>query len=168
MNIAFASRIIELRKSLNMNQTDFAKSINSTQAALSGYEKGDRIPSYEILISIAQTYNVSLDWLCGLSTIKSTAEKITTYPDLFQLFVKILETRYVEFSNMPIIDVIDSDNMAVTLTLHEDANIQQFFTEWCKVFELHCNNTIDDELYNLWIEKELAKYKDHKINGVPF
>lgn len=168
MNNTFSSRIKELRTSLKMTQSDFATSIGSTQNALSGYEKGDRIPSYEILISIAQTYNVSLDWLCGLSTIKSTAEKITTYSDLFQLFIKILETRYVEFDTIPIIDVIDYDNMAVTLTLHEDINMQQFFTEWCKVFELHCNNTIDDELYNLWIEKELAKYKDHKINGVPF
>ena len=63
---------------------------------------------------------------------------------------------------------IDTDSSSVVLTLHDDVNMQQFFIEWCRVFELHCNNTIDDELYHLWIEKELAKYKDRKINGTPF
>lgn len=164
----FSSRIMELRKSLGMNQTEFSKLIGSTQAALSGYENGDRIPSYEILLSIAKTFNISLDWLCGLSNKKSLENSITTYDDLFRLFINILETRYTEFDTIPIIDVIDTDNATVILTLHEDPNMQQFFTEWCKIFELHCNNTIDDELYHLWIEKELAKYKDHKINGVPF
>ena len=168
MNNSFSTRIMELRKSLSMNQTDFAKSIGTTQAALSGYEKGERMPSYEILLCISNTHNVSIDWLFGLSDIKSNLETITTYPDLFRLFIKILETRYFEFDNVPIIDEIDSDKSSVVLTLHEDPNIQQFFTEWCRVFELHCNNTIDDELYHLWIEKELAKFKNHPINGVPF
>lgn len=168
MNNTFSTRIKKLRTSLKMTQSDFATSIGSSQNALSGYENGDRIPSYEILLSIAKTYNVSIDWLCGLSNIKPNIEKITTYQDLFQLFIKILETRYCEFDTVPIIDEIDAEKDSVVLTLHEDPNIQQFFTEWCRVFELHCNNTIDDELYHLWIEKELAKFENHTINGVPF
>lgn len=168
MNNSFSSRIMELRKSLSINQTEFAKSIGTTQAALSGYEKGERIPSYEILLSISKTYKVSLDWLCGLSDVKSTLETITTYPDLFKLFIKILETRYSEYNTRPIIDKIDADTSSVVLTLHDDPNMQKFFTEWCRVFELHCNNTIDDELYHLWIEKELNKFTDHKIDGIPF
>lgn len=168
MDNSFSSRIMELRKSLSINQTVFAKSIGTTQAALSGYEKGERIPSYEILLSISKTYKVSLDWLCGLSDVKSTLETITTYPDLFKLFIKILETRYSEYDTCPIIDKIDVDTSSVVLTLHDDPNMQKFFTEWCRVFELHCNNTIDDELYHLWIEKELNKFTDHKIDGIPF
>ena len=168
MSNTFSTRIKELRTALKMTQSDFATSIGSSQNALSGYENGDRIPSYEILLSIAKTYNVSIDWLFGLSDIKSNLETITTYPDLFRLFIKILETRYCEFDNIPIIDEIDADKSSVILTLHDDPNMQQFFTEWCRVFELHCNNTIDDELYHLWIEKELAKFENHKINGAPF
>lgn len=159
---------MELRKSLSINQTEFAKSIGTTQAALSGYEKGERLPSYEILLSIAQNYNVSLDWLCGFSEKKTLGSSVTTYDELFRLFINILETRYSEFSTDPIIDIIDTDTTSVVLTLHHDENMQNFFTEWCRVFELHCNNTIDDELYQLWIEKELSKFKNHKINGVPF
>ena len=168
MKSTFSSRIKELRNSLKMTQSDFASSINSSQNALSGYENGDRIPSYDVLVAIVSKYNISLDWLCGLSTIKSNIGKITNYPDLFRLFITLLDTRYSESPTTPIIDVISTDTENVVLTLHADPNIQEFFTEWCSVFKLHCNGTIDDELYNLWIDKELKKYEGHEINGLPF
>ena len=60
MSNTFSTRIKELRTALKMTQSDIATSIGSSQNALSGYENGDRIPSYEILLSIAKTYNVSI------------------------------------------------------------------------------------------------------------
>lgn len=167
-NISLSSRIKELRTSMGLTQKEFAELINVSTVSVSSYETEAKTPSLDMVISISRKCNVSIDWLCGLSDIKSNLETITTYPDLFRLFIKILETRYFEFDNVPIIDEIDSDKSSVVLTLHDDPNIQQFFTEWCRVFELHCNNTIDDELYRLWIEKELVKFENHKINGVPF
>lgn len=163
-----SSRIKELRTSMNLTQKEFAELINVSTVSVSSYETEAKSPSLDMVINIATKCNVSIDWLCGLSNSKYLATSITTYDELFRLFINILEIRYSEFDTIPIIDTVDTANEAVILTLHGDPNIQQFFTEWCKVFELHCSNTIDDELYNLWIEKELAKYKDHKINGVPF
>ena len=153
---------------MGLTQKEFAELINVSTVSVSSYETEAKTPSLDMVISISRKCNVSIDWLCGLSDIKSNLETITTYPDLFRLFIKILETRYFEFDNVPIIDEIDTDKSSVIITLHDDPNMQQFFTEWCRVFELHCNNTIDDELYHLWIEKELAKFENHKINGVPF
>lgn len=167
-NTSISERIKELRTNMGLTQKEFAELINVSAVSVSSYETEAKNPSLDMMINIAKKCNVSLDWLCGLSDIKSNLETITTYPDLFRLFIKILETRYCEFDTVPIIDEIDADKSSVVLTLHEDPNIQQFFTEWCRVFELHCNNTIDDELYHLWIEKELAKFKNNPINGVPF
>lgn len=165
---SLSARIKELRTSMGLTQKDFAELINVSTVSVSSYETEAKSPSLDMIINIAQKCSVSIDWLCGLSDKKSLGTSITTYDELFITFINILETRYNEFDTTPIVDTVDADTENVVLTLHADTNMQQFFTEWCRVFELHCNNTIDDELYQLWIEKELAKYKDHKINGVPF
>lgn len=56
---------------------------------------------------------------------------------------------------------------AVTLTLHKDQNFQDFFSKWRDIFKLHCEGTIDDDLYQMWIKKQLDWY-DKPIDGVPF
>lgn len=53
MENKLSSRIKELRTSLGMTQSTFAESIGTSQNALSGYENKDRIPSFEVLLSIA-------------------------------------------------------------------------------------------------------------------
>lgn len=161
------SRIKEIRTNMGLTQKEFAVFINVSTVSVSSYETEAKSPSLDMLINIASKCNVSLDWLCGLSSIKSNLGKITTYPDLFRLFITILDTRYNEKPTSPIIDIINVDTENVVLTLHEDPNIQSFFSEWCKIFELHCKGTIDDELYQLWIDKELKKYEGHLINGLP-
>ena len=163
----FSSRIKELRKKLNQTQIQFAEFIGTTQGALSGYEKGDRTPSYEVLITIAKKCNVSIDWLCGLSDKMTLDMNITTYKELFQLFITILDTRYENQKNTPIIDIINADTSAVCLTLHNDQNIQNFFSKWCEIFKLHFEGTIDADLYQMWIEKQLKEY-DRPINEEPF
>lgn len=40
----------------------------------------------------------------------------------------------------------------------EDSLLVNFFNEWKKMKDLHDNKTIDNELYDLWIEKTLKKY----------
>lgn len=52
---------------LNMNQRQFAEALGIQPSTLSGYEKGNIVPSTDVLLKIASTYNISLDWLFGLS-----------------------------------------------------------------------------------------------------
>ncbi len=140
----FSSRIKELRKNSNQTQSQFADFIGTTQGALSGYENGDRTPSYEILVAIAQKCNVSIDWLCGLSDNMTFDNRITTYKDIFRLFITVLDARYENKETIPIIDTIDTETSAVSLTLHDDKNFQDFFSKWCDIFKLHCEGTIDE------------------------
>lgn len=163
----FSSRIKELRKNSNQTQSQFADFIGTTQGALSGYENGDRTPSYEILVAIAQKCNVSIDWLCGLSDNMTFDNRITTYKDIFRLFITVLDARYENKETIPIIDTIDTETSAVSLTLHDDKNFQDFFSKWCDIFKLHCEGTIDDDLYQMWIKKQLDWY-DKPINECPF
>lgn len=56
-----------LRARSNLNQMEFAEKIGITQSTLSNYEKGNATPSLEVLITIATTFLVSIDWLVGIS-----------------------------------------------------------------------------------------------------
>lgn len=162
----FSIRIKELRASMDMTQVQFANYVGSNQVTLSAYETGSTNPSLEVVKEIAIKCNVSIDWLCGLSDKKSLGNKITTYKELFRAFANILDTRYSD-ENIPIVDIIDSKSSIVSLTIHDDENFQLFFTNWCKVFKLYCEDTVDSNFYHSWIESEIAKF-DRPINGIPF
>ena len=56
-------RIKELRKSLNLTQTEFGAKIGVTTSAISGYELGTRVPSDAIILSICREYGISDTWL---------------------------------------------------------------------------------------------------------
>lgn len=54
-----------LRKENNLSQKELAEKINISQRAYAHYEKGDREPSLETLIKLAEYYKVSLDYITG-------------------------------------------------------------------------------------------------------
>ncbi len=120
-----------------------------------------------MVMNIAQKYNVSIDWLYGLSDNMTLGNHITTYKDIFRLFITVLDARYENKETVPIVDAIDAETSAVNITLHDDKNFQDFFSKWCDIFKLHCEGTIDDDLYQLWIKKQLDWY-DKPINKCPF
>lgn len=55
----------ELRKEHKLTQTEIAKKINISQRAYSFYENGEREPSIETLINIAELYQIPIDILVG-------------------------------------------------------------------------------------------------------
>ena len=59
----------EIRKARHMTQTEVAKRLNISQAALSGWETGKYEPDSESLIRLGQLFNVSVDKLIGREDI---------------------------------------------------------------------------------------------------
>ena len=49
-----------------MTQAQLAQKLGVTKSVISAYETGLRLPSYDILISIAQIFKVSTDYLLGV------------------------------------------------------------------------------------------------------
>lgn len=47
----------------NLSQADFAETIGTKQTTYSAWERGLQEPSIDMLIIIANKYNVTLDWL---------------------------------------------------------------------------------------------------------
>ena len=64
------NRIRELRKSHNMSQEALWAVINTTQQAVSKMEKDICFISTDLLISMAEYFNVTTDYILGLSDIK--------------------------------------------------------------------------------------------------
>lgn len=68
-------RIRDLREDKDMNQTQIAKLLNTTQKVYSRYETGERVLPLKHLIALAKYYDVSLDYLCGLTQEKRSFPK---------------------------------------------------------------------------------------------
>ncbi len=63
-------RIRDLREDLDMTQTELSKVLHITQRAYSHYENGTRDIPLDILISIADFHNVSIDYLLNRTNDK--------------------------------------------------------------------------------------------------
>ena len=68
MNIA--NRIKELRQEKNLSQQSLAKEINVSQKAIDFWEKGINEPKASYIIQLAKYFNVSTDYLLGLTEFK--------------------------------------------------------------------------------------------------
>lgn len=55
-----------LKELYNINQTDLAKVLKTTQQQISKYERGTRELKESQIIELCKMYNVSADWLLGL------------------------------------------------------------------------------------------------------
>lgn len=63
----FHERLKNLRLEKGLTQSDVADAINTSRAAYTNYELGNRLPDYDTLISIAQFFQVTTDFLLGVS-----------------------------------------------------------------------------------------------------
>ena len=68
LNLIVGQRISEILK--NEKQDNMANKLNVLQGTVSKWKTGKQIPNPETLVMIAELYDVSLDWLLGLSDVK--------------------------------------------------------------------------------------------------
>ena len=66
----FIYRLTVLLDENNMTQTDLAKKIGVSNVTICRYLTGERTPRIDVLTKIAYVFNVSLDYLLGLSEDK--------------------------------------------------------------------------------------------------
>jgi transcriptional regulator with XRE-family HTH domain len=68
--IYFGTRLKELRKEKNLTQQELADKVDLVKGSISAYEKSLKYPSVEVLIKLCNYFNVSSDYLLGLSDEK--------------------------------------------------------------------------------------------------
>ena len=72
-------RLRDLREDNDMTQREMADILGISQRYYSNLENGTRTISAEILIQIADYYNVSLDYICNRTNSKTINKKARTY-----------------------------------------------------------------------------------------
>ena len=62
-------RLAEIRKDHGDTQASLARKLNVTHFTVSSWEQEKSSPSYELLVSICKLYQVSADYLLGLTRV---------------------------------------------------------------------------------------------------
>ena len=86
-------RLKLLRRSVNLSQQEVAQKIHITREAYSMYENGHRQPPYDILISLARYYHVSVDYLLGITDSPLPVAEITAEEDQMLRQFRLLDRR---------------------------------------------------------------------------
>ena len=63
----FSERLLLLRKSNGLTQKKLATEMNLSELAIQNYESQRRKPAFDVLIALADYFDVSLDYLVGRS-----------------------------------------------------------------------------------------------------
>ena len=63
----FSKRLKQLRKQQNLTQTELANLLNLSHGAIAMWETDKRQPDNDTLVRLANFFNVSVDYLLGLS-----------------------------------------------------------------------------------------------------
>lgn len=96
--------ITELRKQKDWSQYELSKRINVSREIIGRYERGEAMPSIEIAKKIADAFEVSLDYLAGVTNKKidkttlNRIEEIENMPqeekNLIYTFLDAFVTKY--------------------------------------------------------------------------
>lgn len=183
----FAQRLKELREELKLTQRQFGEKCETTGAAISAYEKGQKLPSLTVATRIAQAFHVSLDWLFGLDEAVELNKAPQTEGAFADMVIKLIE------AGVPILlktadfglDELDelkklgytyrysggkeficgTDGKVVDLPIRMvvlqlcNKSLASFFDGWGNLNNLRQAGTIDDNLYALWLDKQLETLK---------
>lgn len=95
------NRLKNARKAAHLTQDEVGAALGKSRAFLSDIESGKKTGSLETLIELSKLYNVSLDFLCGLSSTSNdeAGEYIIHEPDerrLISIWRLISETERLD------------------------------------------------------------------------
>lgn len=181
----FAKRLKETREQRGMKQKELAEKINVTPQTVSAYEKADiegkgKNPTLENAISAAKVLGVSLDWLCGLDGPDEN-DGFKNYKEMGKAIVSLVDTVDIgfdvaykvgdeEYSYSMVMQDSELQKYAIEVPklVVEDECLRKFVIEWEKIRDLWHGRTIDNKLYNLWLNDRFSSMEKEKIPELPF
>lgn len=173
MKKKIGQKIKNLRKINNLNQNELSNAIHVTQASLSLYENGNKLPSIDVLIRISEYFKVSLDWLCDLAN----QSHFYTMADVILSLLEINELDGLKATTEIIKDsVANIDNYSCSIAFdgkivnsknYGDAednpagHLCKFLYDWNNTAE-QLSKLTDEEIkknyYQMWLDKQLQYY----------
>ena len=109
-NMTFGQRIRYLREEKDLTQRKVAEAIGVAGSTMTLYETDRRSPSYDILSRMAQFFDVSTDYLLGLSTKRG---EILNRNELIALIGKEYATKLTE-DTLDLMNIIERARQVLT------------------------------------------------------
>lgn len=150
-----------------IKQVDLAEMTGISPANISNYVKGKAFPPLDTLTEIAKVLNISLDWLCGITTPKSNADNqdTRTFGDIVQIISLLLSEKppFAELTNTQVWDSgYEYDTTAIYFT---NGIIRTFLEDLSKMQELLNRNTFDENFFKRWLEDRIHSLKYIPLNS---
>lgn len=166
----FGERLFKLREERGETQLQLAQAIGITRQSLSRYETNERTPNIDLIYSIAKHFNVSADYLLGLSDVQSvntdiqTACKVTGLSEESISHLQFLKHIQFNYTADKIIKspyfvnfIQECSNVYEKETEFVEKMIENDFTE-----NIHSNNLeMDIDLYQYRAEKTAREMIEH-------
>jgi len=149
----FSERLKFLRTKENLTQKQLAEKLEISSGSIIAYEKAMKVPSIDVCVKIATFFNVSMDWLCGLTDDVKNYQ-IRTYGDAFRLIIALHKWLGVDCYR-PGTDA--AGGWRDWGIFFNDKEINDTLNSWQKIKALYDSETIDEDIYGLWIEKQLKE-----------
>ena len=137
-------------------QVEIGRRINSSQANVSKMLSGSQEPTMETVFHIAKEYDVSVDWLLGLSDVKKRTTKLKTYGDVLKAFVSLGETGIIwpYPNNIISVDGSNPELPEVTTFGVNDEILRSLLYEWKRMAQS------PEDIYDMWLEKRIEEYSE--------
>lgn len=101
MQDIFVKRLISLLEENNITQLQLAKEIGVSNVTISRYLSGERRPQIDVAIKMANFFDVSLDYLMGISSIRKFTDGKLLDENLLKLQESIKSSGLVkDFSSL--------------------------------------------------------------------
>lgn len=159
----FGERLLKIREESGETQDQLAEAIGITRQSLSRYEVSDRTPNIEIVYNIATHYKVSVDYLLGLSDIRSTNKNIETVCEITGLSEESINRLLTDYRTnygyeLTLTEVIDKmlANNEFRRILIAISRYRMLTTEYVKSI---LNNDKHDNIPEIKKDADLEKYR---------
>lgn len=144
----FSVNLKKIRKSNKLSQKELAEKVNVAAVTISAYEKGNKTPSLDVALRIANYFHVSLDSLCGVEV-----GKIETIDDFLPRFVELVKT--------PAITIVHDEFGKECFALHDTfADLQSGLF---KMLELYKTGVIDEDTLDTWVKGKQREYNGKSL-----
>lgn len=114
---SFGDRLKYLRKLNNMKQSDVAEMLGVSGSAIGSYERSLREPNLELIGKLAERFDVTTDYLIGVSDEMKPTQKSETPTDLRQF----LDQQQILFNGIPLTETDKRRIMDILTGLFYDA-----------------------------------------------
>jgi len=92
----FSERLKALRKSRKITQTELGEVLQLGKTSISMMEKGNSLPSFEVLVATANYFNVPIDYLLGrIDYTKGVTMELSNIAEIVELYDYRHVNRYI-------------------------------------------------------------------------